>query len=114
VCGVCTPTTCAARGKNCGTFDIGCGMTQDCGSCSGACQNNVCCQPTTCAAQGWSCGDQELGCGIIQHCGDCGGGEVCTGAGTCCQPATCSAAGCSYSGPDGCGGTLSCPPCNPR
>src|SRR2546430_2486791 len=31
----CTPTTCAAHGKNCGTITDGCGGTIACGSCSG-------------------------------------------------------------------------------
>jgi hypothetical protein len=30
----CTPTTCAAAGKNCGTIPDGCGGTLNCGSCS--------------------------------------------------------------------------------
>jgi YVTN family beta-propeller protein len=30
---VCTPTTCAAQGKNCGTMSDGCGGTLDCGTC---------------------------------------------------------------------------------
>src|SRR5205823_8468457 len=56
----CTPTTCAAQGKNCGTISNGCGGTLTCGSCTapqtcGGGVANVCgggCTPTTCAAQG--------------------------------------------------------------
>src|SRR3989442_15100673 len=30
----CTPTTCAAQGKNCGTIPNGCGGTLTCGACT--------------------------------------------------------------------------------
>src|SRR5207302_949588 len=30
----CTPTTCSAQGKNCGSLSDGCGGTLSCGSCS--------------------------------------------------------------------------------
>src|SRR2546427_11673274 len=30
----CTPTTCAAQGKQCGTISDGCGGMRDCGSCT--------------------------------------------------------------------------------
>ena len=40
----CTPTTCAAQGKNCGTISNGCGGTLTCGTCGSGqtCTNNVC------------------------------------------------------------------------
>ena len=41
--GACTPTTCAAQGKNCGTISNGCGGTLTCGSCS---------SPQTCGGGG--------------------------------------------------------------
>jgi len=34
--GTCTPTTCAAQGKNCGTISNGCGAVLTCGTCSGS------------------------------------------------------------------------------
>src|SRR5207247_10235993 len=40
---VCTPTTCAAQGKNCGTIPNGCGGTLTCG---------VCTAPQTCGGGG--------------------------------------------------------------
>ncbi|GAC1352015.1 MAG: hypothetical protein NVSMB1_10700 [Polyangiales bacterium] len=42
--GACTPVTCAARGKNCGTITDGCGAVLSCGSCvpTDACFDNVC------------------------------------------------------------------------
>jgi hypothetical protein len=42
--GVCTPTTCAARGFTCGTMSNGCGGTIDCGTCTTpqTCASNVC------------------------------------------------------------------------
>ena len=39
----CTPTTCAAQGKNCGTISNGCGGTLTCGACTA---------PQTCGAAG--------------------------------------------------------------
>jgi hypothetical protein len=38
--------------------------------------------------------------------------EVCLSNGTCCTPITCGNR-CGYSGPDGCGGTVTCPVCPP-
>jgi MYXO-CTERM domain-containing protein len=40
----CTPTTCAAQGKSCGSIPDGCGGTLDCGTCGGSeiCAANVC------------------------------------------------------------------------
>src|SRR5262249_48296640 len=43
VCGVCTPTTCAALGATCGTVPDGCGGTLTCG---------VCTAPATCGGAG--------------------------------------------------------------
>ncbi len=45
-CG-CTPTTCSALGRNCGTVLDGCGVTLTCGSYGGGCQTGY-----TCAANG--------------------------------------------------------------
>lgn len=91
--GRCTPTTCAAQGKNCGTIPDGCNHTLNCGtctspqSCGGGGVANVCgCTPTTCAAQGKNCGSIPNGCGGTLSCGTCtspqtcGGNNVCTGA----------------------------------
>jgi len=39
----CTPTTCAAQGKNCGTIPNGCGGTLTCGACTA---------PQTCGGAG--------------------------------------------------------------
>jgi hypothetical protein len=66
----CTPTTCAAQGKNCGSIADGCGGTLSCGSCSptppqtcggggtanvcGCTPNNVACtfgNPAACCSQ---------------------------------------------------------------
>ncbi len=47
---LCTPTTCSAQGKNCGSISDGCGGTLNCGSCTSpnTCTNNVCgCTPST-------------------------------------------------------------------
>ena len=85
----CTPTTCAARGKNCGTIPDGCGGTLTCGictapnTCGGAGVANVCgvCTPTTCAALGKNCGTVPDGCGGTLTCGVCTAPNTCGGAG---------------------------------
>jgi hypothetical protein len=56
----CTPTTCAAQGKNCGTLSDGCGGTLNCGGCVA---------PSTCG-----------GSGVANVCGTSGGTGTCTDA----------------------------------
>lgn len=84
----CTPTTCAAAGKDCGALADGCGGTLQCGgcpagqTCGGAGPANICgtggaCVPTTCAASGASCGQLPNGCGATLQCGTCPAGETC-------------------------------------
>ncbi len=43
----CTPTTCVAAGKNCGSIPDGCGGTLSCGTCTGGqtCTSGVCTNP---------------------------------------------------------------------
>ncbi|QDE69915.1 Ig-like domain-containing protein [Myxococcus xanthus] len=113
----CTPTTCEAQGKTCGTIPNGCGATLSCGTC-GAGQMcsaaNVCvCAPTTCAAQGKNCGTIPDGCGSTLSCGTCGAGQACSAANVCvCVPTTCAAQNRTCgSMSDGCGGTLDCGTC---
>ncbi len=91
VCGsTCTPTTCAAAGKNCGSISNGCGGTLNCGSCAspqtcgGGGVANVCgstCTPTTCAAAGKNCGSISNGCGGTLSCGSCTSPQTCGGGG---------------------------------
>jgi len=116
---VCTQTTCAAQGKQCGPLDDGCGGTLLCGSCpnGGICNGGSCsggCAPTTCSAVGVTCGVISDGCGGTLSCGACAAGQTCTN-GTCvvaCVPSTCSGLGKSCgTAADGCGGTLSCGSC---
>jgi peptidoglycan/xylan/chitin deacetylase (PgdA/CDA1 family)/endo-1,4-beta-D-glucanase Y len=124
----CTPTTCAAQGKNCGSISDGCGATILCGTCTspdtcgGGGVTNVCgttCTPTTCAAAGATCGSISDGCGTTLNCGSCtspdtcGGGGVANQCGTAsCTPTTCSAQGKNCGSiSDGCGGTLNCGSC---
>src|SRR5204863_6040610 len=85
----CTPTTCAAQGKNCGTISNGCGGTLTCGSCTapqtcgGGGVANLCgggCTPTTCAAQGKNCGTIADGCGGTLTCGACTAPQTCGAA----------------------------------
>jgi GH18 family chitinase len=84
----CTPTTCAAQGKDCGSISDGCGGTLSCGSCSspetcgGGSVANVCgCTPTaTCG--GMNCGSIPDGCGGSISCGTCTSPATCGGSGT--------------------------------
>jgi peptidoglycan/xylan/chitin deacetylase (PgdA/CDA1 family) len=52
---ICTPTTCSAQGKNCGTISDGCGGTLTCGSCT---------SPQTCGGGGVAnvCGGGSSSC----------------------------------------------------
>jgi len=116
----CTPTTCAAQGKNCGSIPNGtCPDTLDCGTCTfpetcGAETPNVCgCTPTTCAAQGKTCGTISNGCGGRLSCGSCAVPDTCGGGGTpnvCgCTPLTCDDVGATCGTiANGCGGTVDC------
>jgi hypothetical protein len=102
VCG-CTPTTCAAQGKNCGSIPDECGGTLDCSStCSGlgaTCGGgnpgtaNVCgCTPESdqalCTLEAANCGSITAAdrCGAtrtVASCGTCSGtGVTCGGGGT--------------------------------
>jgi peptidoglycan/xylan/chitin deacetylase (PgdA/CDA1 family) len=98
--GACTPTTCAAKGKNCGSISDGCGKTLSCGSCGTgqSCNNNVCqaCTPTTCAAQGKTCGTISDGCGNSLSCGSCPTGQTCTASNVCQSASTCNPTVASY------------------
>ncbi len=96
----CTPTTCAAAGKNCGTISDGCGGNLNCGNCTspetcgGGGTANVCgggCTPTTCAAEGKNCGTISDGCGGNLNCGSCTSPETCGGGGTANVCGTCAA-----------------------
>ena len=87
----CTPTTCQAAGKDCGSMPDGCGGVLTCGSCTspevcgGGAVANVCgagsCTPTTCAAEGKNCGTISDGCGDVLSCGSCASPETCGGGG---------------------------------
>jgi hypothetical protein len=85
----CTPTTCVAQGKTCGSISDGCGGTLGCGSCptgQTCTSSNVCqstCTPTTCAAQGKTCGSISNGCGGTLDCGTCPAGQTCSGSNVC-------------------------------
>lgn len=86
----CTPATCALLAKNCGTVDVGCGKSVDCGTCvspqtcGGGGAANVCgCTKTTCSAAGAECGDIPDGCGGTLTCGGaCTSPKWCGGGGT--------------------------------
>jgi hypothetical protein len=102
VCGTkpCVPTSCSAQGKNCGSISDGCGVTLNCGSCSGVntCAGggtaNVCgCRPTSCSAQGKNCGNIPDGCGNMLNCGS----TTCSGLNTCGGGGSANVCGCAAS-----------------
>jgi hypothetical protein len=84
---ICTPTTCAAQGIDCGPAGDGCGNLLECGSCAagetcggggpGTCGNTVKCVPASCGKQGIQCGPAGDGCGGEIQCGNCPTGEIC-------------------------------------
>jgi hypothetical protein len=87
---LCTPTTCAAQGIQCGPAGDGCGNLLQCGSCAtgqtcggggaGKCGVGSNCTPETCASQGIQCGPAGDGCGNMLNCGNCATGQVCGGS----------------------------------
>jgi hypothetical protein len=95
---ICTKTTCAAQGIECGFAGDGCGGALMCGSCAtgqtcggggaGKCGTTSHCTPQTCAGQGIQCGAAGDGCGNEIQCGNCPTGEICgiTTAGQCGSP----------------------------
>ncbi|AFE07234.1 branched-chain amino acid ABC transporter2C amino acid-binding protein [Corallococcus coralloides DSM 2259] len=78
--GSCTPTTCAAQGKNCGSIPDGCGGTLNCGTCASGstCSNNVCVAP--------ACTHSECTAGVAlpQGCSSCAS-TVCAVDPYCCS-----------------------------
>lgn len=97
----CTPTTCAAQSKDCGSIMDGCGQILECGSCTvpdtcgGGLTANLCgnglCTPTTCVAESAACGQISDGCASVLECGTCNAPAVCGGGGvpnTCGVPST--------------------------
>jgi hypothetical protein len=127
---ICTPTTCAAQGIQCGPAGDGCGGALDCKPCPtgqicgaggpGKCGAPVC-TPTTCPALGLMCGPAGDLCGGLLDCGPCPTGETCGGGGkpgVCgkqtCTPIDCAAQNlqCGPAG-DGCGNTIDCGTCPP-
>jgi hypothetical protein len=96
---LCTPTTCAAQGVQCGPAGDGCGNLLQCGTCPsgqtcggggpGKCGTSTMCTPETCAQQGIQCGQAGDGCGNVIDCGNCPTGQVCGlgGPGKCGTPA---------------------------
>jgi hypothetical protein len=95
----CTPTTCAAQGKNCGSISDACGGTLNCGTCSSGqtCSSSNVCQ-TSCTCSGLQCGSD--GCG--GSCGTCPSGDTCNASGQCVCAPSCNGRQC---GTDGCGGS---------
>jgi hypothetical protein len=109
-CESCQPTTCAAKGVQCGPLDDGCGGTLGCGGC-GTASAPACTSATTsrtfslpgsCTAGGT--------CTFVTQDTACPGGcDAATGRCKVCVPATCQALGKNCGTlPDGCGGTLNC------
>jgi hypothetical protein len=96
---ICTPTTCAKLGYNCGAAADGCGGTLNCGTCTdpqycGGGGYDVCggnnglnpdggvpCKPETCSSLGYTCGTAGDGCGGTLSCGTCVNPKYCGGGG---------------------------------
>jgi hypothetical protein len=84
---LCTPTTCAAQGIQCGYAGDGCGNLLPCGTCPtgqycggggpGKCGMMNNCMPATCASQSIQCGPAGDGCGGTLDCGNCPTGQIC-------------------------------------
>jgi hypothetical protein len=108
--GCCTPTTCQARGAQCGTIPNGTcydffKLTLDCGGCptGEVCTGNVCVTTTsTTSSTTTTTTPCTPNCTSSHNCGDDGCGNSC---GTC-QPPT----DCTYQSPDGpgCAAAISC------
>ena len=121
----CTPSTCAQRGYQCGSWNDGCSGTINCGSCgyNQICSGGTCvntgsnCQPSNCSMLGYQCGSYSDGCGGTMYCGNCSGNSACS-AGHCvggniCQPQTCSQLGMQCGTVyDGCSGNINCGSCS--
>ena len=97
---LCTPTTCAAEGIECGPAGDGCGNLLQCGTlrhgavraaaaAPGKCGTTDDLHAATCAAQGIQCGQAGDGCGNALDCGNCPTGQICglSGPGKCASPA---------------------------
>lgn len=119
-CG-CQRGTCDSLGRECGTWDDGCGGTVSCLPCpadsecdaDGHCQAG--CVASTCDAAGRECGTWDDGCGKTFTCLPCPTGSECDADGHCqagCIATTCEAVGreCG-TWDDGCGGSMTCGPC---
>ncbi len=102
---LCTPTTCAELGYDCGFAGDGCGNQLDCGGASACTTPEYCggggpnqcggvasvspdggtislCTPATCADRGYNCGAAGDGCGNLLNCGaTCASPEYCGGGG---------------------------------
>ena len=106
---LCTPTTCATLGYNCGQAADGCGGLLNCGTCTNpefcggggydVCGGNnglnpdggVICVPKTCAQLNYDCGAAGDGCGNLLDCGTCTSPQYCGGGGyDVCGPANIS------------------------
>lgn len=90
----CTPTTCSAQGKNCGSISNGCGGTLSCGTCATGqtCTNNVCTGSSppsgSCAHSQCTTGAKLTSgctacvgsiCGVDPYCCNTGWDSICVG-----------------------------------
>lgn len=99
--GSCNPQTCTTLGKECGSWNNGCGMTITCGPCPAGqtCSPGGLCIQGDCPAGFSRCGDDCVDVNSdLGHCGGCNrpcGPEQICNSGSCEDlPVTCPAQGC--------------------
>eukprot|EP00727_Mastigamoeba_balamuthi_P013432 m51a1_g8711 hypothetical protein (1046) ;mRNA; r:124461-128041 len=123
----CSPNANVCDGKQCGTYDDGCGNRVLCGSCASGsiCNAGTCvaaCTPSnSCSASGFTCGLISDGCSGSVSCGTCPAGQRCVNNVCAARPASCtprtreqlcgSGAQCGPTVSDGCGRTVDCGKC---
>ncbi len=126
ISGVCTPTTCAAQGKNCGAFADNCGGMLNCGTCTApatcggagvlnACGSTTCVADNATACAGKCSGIVKNNCNQDIACtNSCPANETCGGGGTAnvcgCTPDNASACAgkCNVTVTNNCGASVVC------
>ncbi len=87
--GTCTPTTCAAQGKTCGSILNGCGGNLNCGTCASGqtCSSSNVCVSSSDAGTGTSCGECTTHSSALASTCDSCTSAVCSHDSYCCKTA---------------------------